>query len=173
MNTKKSHNFGIAILVVVLGLVGIYFYNSSNKSITNNVNTDKGDQMGKVFVEDGEMMKGDSMKDDQMKAGNGAMMSGSYEVYSPEKLSKANTGKVVLFFNAGWCPSCQSVAKELTSTRIVDGLVILSVDYDASTDLKKKYKVTYQHTFVQVDADGKLIKKWSGGDLSNIVNMTK
>jgi hypothetical protein len=36
------------------------------------------------------------------------------------------------------------------------------VNYDNSTALKQKYAVTYQHTFVQVDKDGNLIKKWSG-----------
>jgi hypothetical protein len=36
------------------------------------------------------------------------------------------------------------------------------VDYDNSDELKKKYGVTYQHTLVQVDKDGNLIKKWSG-----------
>ena len=37
-------------------------------------------------------------------------------------------------------------------------------------DLKKKYGVVYQHTFVQVDKDGNLIKKWSGSpNLSSLV----
>jgi len=39
---------------------------------------------------------------------------------------------------------------------------LLKVDYDKSTDLKRKYGVTYQHTFVQVDKGGHLLKKWSG-----------
>ena len=47
-------------------------------------------------------------------------------------------------------------------TSIPEDVHILVVDYDAAQDLKKKYAVTYQHTFVQVDAEGKLLKKWSG-----------
>lgn len=36
------------------------------------------------------------------------------------------------------------------------------VDYDDSDDLKIRYGVTYQHTLVQVDENGKQLKKWSG-----------
>lgn len=86
---------------------------------------------------------------------------GSYQVYEPSKLALANQGQVVLFFNAKWCPDCQRANKNFQSQPIPDGLTILSVDYDKYTDLKKKYGVTYQHTFVQVDANGNQIKKWS------------
>ncbi|MEK7564045.1 MAG: hypothetical protein AAB510_00550 [Patescibacteria group bacterium] len=47
-------------------------------------------------------------------------------------------------------------------SKIPSDLSILDVDYDNSSDLKKKYGVTYQHTFVQVDKDGNMIKKWNG-----------
>lgn len=87
---------------------------------------------------------------------------GSYQIYEPSKLALANQGQVVLFFNAKWCPDCQRANANFQKESIPDGLTILSVDYDKYTDLKKKYGVTYQHTFVQVDASGNQIKKWSG-----------
>ncbi len=74
----------------------------------------------------------------------------------------ADTSAVVLFFNAKWCPSCQQANKSFLNNKVPAGLIILSVDYDTSTELKKKYGVTYQHTFVQVDSNGNMIKKWSG-----------
>jgi hypothetical protein len=50
------------------------------------------------------------------------------------------------------------------------GITILKTDYDSETELKKKYGVTTQHTLVQVDKDGNLIKKWSGSSgLANLV----
>ena len=63
-----------------------------------------------------------------------------------------------------WCPTCISVDKDIKAnlSKIPSGLSILDVNYDNSTALKQKYGVTYQHTFVQVDKDGNLIKKWSG-----------
>jgi thiol-disulfide isomerase/thioredoxin len=93
------------------------------------------------------------------------MKAGSYEAYTPEKVALASpTHDVVLFFRAGWCPTCRAIDADIKASlsKIPASLTILDVNYDASSDLKKKYGVTYQHTFVQVDAGGKLIKKWSG-----------
>ncbi|MDO8626109.1 MAG: thioredoxin family protein [Candidatus Magasanikbacteria bacterium] len=89
---------------------------------------------------------------------------GLYEDYSPAKLTLANTGKVVLFFKASWCPSCRSLDLDILKNlnAIPKDVAILKIDYDSSDDLKKKYGVTYQHTFVQVDAQGQMITKWSG-----------
>jgi thioredoxin-like negative regulator of GroEL len=98
---------------------------------------------------------------------------GSYEVYSPEKIARAATGDVVLFFHASWCPSCRALNNDIEKNRgaIPGELTILKTDYDTETELKKKYGVTSQHTLVQVDTDGNLIKKWSGGSkLTNLVS---
>ena len=98
-------------------------------------------------------------------APEGNLASGSYEIFAPEKLSKANDGKVVLFFKASWCPSCRALDSDIKSSLndIPDGVTILEVDYDTNQDLRKKYGVTTQHTLVQVDSEGNAITKWSGG----------
>ena len=114
---------------------------------------------------DDSMMKKDDAVIDPSAGGAGAMMEkGSYETYAPEKLAKANSGDVVLFFRASWCPTCKAVDADIRANlpAIPGGLTVLDVDYDNSSSLKQKYGVTYQHTFVQVRADGTLIKKWSG-----------
>ncbi len=98
---------------------------------------------------------------------------GTYEVYRPELLERADEGVVVLFFHASWCPSCRGLSANIEANRdaIPAGLTILKLDYDREVELKKKYGVTYQHTLVQVDANGNLIKKWSGGaSLQTIVD---
>jgi thiol-disulfide isomerase/thioredoxin len=89
---------------------------------------------------------------------------GSYESYAPEKVALASgTHSVVLFFRAGWCPTCRAVDGDIKAnlSKIPESLTILDVNYDNSTELKQKYGVTYQHTFVHVAADGTLIKKWT------------
>lgn len=93
-----------------------------------------------------------------------SMAKGSYETYSADKIARAQDGSVVLFFHAGWCPSCRGLGADIEKnmSTIPEKTSILKVDYDTSTELKKKYGVTYQHTLVQVDAQGNLIKKWSG-----------
>lgn len=91
--------------------------------------------------------------------------SGSYELYSPEKITtKSATGKVVLFFKANWCPTCRALDKDIQKnlSDIPLNLTILDVNYDTANELKKKYGVTYQHTMVEVDKDGVAIKKWMG-----------
>lgn len=96
-----------------------------------------------------------------------------YTTYSPELVSQyANQGKkVVLFFHAAWCPTCKAAEKDITEriNEIPNDIVILKVDYDTSSELKKKYNITYQHTFVQVDANGNAITIWNGGDLDDII----
>jgi thioredoxin 1 len=112
--------------------------------------------------ENGAMMK----KEDQAMTGDEAMMkkAGAYAPYDASKLAMANSGDVVLFFKASWCPSCRTLDNNIKANleAIPAGLTILEVDYDSATTLKQKYGVTTQHTLVQVDASGNLIEKWSG-----------
>jgi thioredoxin 1 len=108
--------------------------------------------------------------------GDTMMKAGSYESYSPEKLARAEAGNVVLFFHASWCPSCRGLDSDIQKNTgsIPETVSILKVDYDKETGLRKKYGVTYQHTLVQVDKDGNLIKKWSGSPkLSSLVSEIK
>jgi thiol-disulfide isomerase/thioredoxin len=107
------------------------------------------------------------MGDEKMMGGeHGAMTgkAGSYEPYAPEKLAKAETGKVVLFFRASWCPTCRALDADIRGHlgSIPENVTILELDYDKSDALKQKYKVTTQHTLVQVDAKGDQIKQWKG-----------
>ncbi len=87
---------------------------------------------------------------------------GIFTDYDSAKLANASTSDVVLFFSAPWCPTCKEANIAFNANTPPGGLTLLKVDYDSATELKKKYGVTYQHTFVQVDASGNLIKKWSG-----------
>jgi hypothetical protein len=41
-------------------------------------------------------------------------------------------------------------------------MTLVVVDFDDSESLRIKYGVTIQHTFVQIDDNGELLKKWSG-----------
>lgn len=41
-----------------------------------------------------------------------------------------------------------------------EGFHIFSVDYDKELDFRKKYNVVIQTTFVLVDKEGKLLKRW-------------
>lgn len=178
---------GIALLIIIGG--GLYYTTmtpmSEQMMEKGGAMMEEGEKMmekggdmmgeGEMMKKEGEnMMKGDGAM--MEKAPAGAMMSaGSYEAYAPEKLAKAIDGDVVLFFRASWCPTCKAVHADIlkNASQIPKGVTILDVDYDSSSALKQKYGVTYQHTFVQVDAQGAQIAKWSGSStltslLSNI-----
>lgn len=99
---------------------------------------------------------------------------GIYLPYTSTAVAQAK-GNVVLFFHASWCPTCVAANKDIEAhlKDIPKNLTILKVNYDEATDLKKLYEVTGQHTFVQVDNSGKLIKKWRGGStLSEVIGQT-
>lgn len=68
---------------------------------------------------------------------------------------------MILFFHAPWCPLCRESDKVLEeSFPSLGGAVIwMKVDYDTSTDLKKKYGVTYQDTFILLSKDGEVVSK--------------
>ena len=88
--------------------------------------------------------------------------------YNAENLTKAtaNDGKILIFFHAKWCPYCLGAEKDILSKfdQIPADVSILKADYDTERELKQKYGVTTQHTFVQIDKDGNEITKWVGGD---------
>lgn len=121
-----------------------------------------------VVKTDEAMMKNEMMKkEDQVIGTDDSMIkkAGLYVPYEASKLAMANSGDVVLFFKASWCPSCRTLDSNIKANldTIPSGLTILELDYDTATAFKQQYGVTTQHTLVQVDADGTLIKKWSGG----------
>lgn len=61
--------------------------------------------------------------------------------------------KTILFFHAPWCGDCQAFDKVLREGSIPAGVQILKVDYDSRQDLRQKYGVTKQSTFVELDDD--------------------
>lgn len=69
---------------------------------------------------------------------------------------------VVLFFHADWCPTCRAADEALAGSSVPDGLTVVKVDFDGEQDLRSRYGVTLQHTFVQVDPDGEELARWSG-----------
>jgi len=70
----------------------------------------------------------------------------------------------VLFFKANWCSTCGVADENLASdiSAIPENLTIYKVDFDKENQVRAKYGVTVQHTFVQVDNQGNKLKQWVG-----------
>ncbi|MCY7412520.1 MAG: thioredoxin family protein [Salinibacterium sp.] len=93
-----------------------------------------------------------------------AAFSDRYQPYSEQALSEAGPDDtVVLFFSAAWCGTCKVLRDDIAANQqsIPDGVRILLVDFDDSTELKQKYDVVAQHTLVQADNAGEGIARWN------------
>jgi thioredoxin 1 len=82
--------------------------------------------------------------------------------YEADAATFHESGDVVLFFNASWCPTCKATVDSLEAEGTPAGLTVVGVDFDAATDLRQQYGVTVQHTFVQVDEQGNELAKFTG-----------
>lgn len=105
----------------------------------------------------------DAMEDkgeDEEKMADTSKSSAQYVEYSADAFA-SHTGKQVLFFHAEWCPTCRNweakIKKELSN--LPDGTHIVQADYDAESELKKKYGVTVQSTAVFIDENGEMVSK--------------
>jgi thiol-disulfide isomerase/thioredoxin len=83
---------------------------------------------------------------------------GVYVEYSDDAIARAE-GRVLLFFHAPWCPQCRSVESDILAEGVPAGVTIIKVDFDSRQDLRQRYGVTLQTTFVEVDADGTELQK--------------
>ena len=119
------------------------------------------------------------LKDAHSKSGEEAKKMGSYISVAPADVmakiaSLPASDTKVLFFHASWCATCAATDKSFTEKGIQRaGVDVLKVDYDTSTDLKKKYGVTTQHTFVQVNSKGEMITKWLAGSVVELYKNIK
>jgi len=126
------------------------------------------------------MMSANPMKADPV-VGNelrNAKSSGTKVIFTTLEAAEALAAKqpTVLFFAADWCPYCQADLKDINANGNQLGDVsIVVADYDRAAELKAKYGITVQDTFVQIDASGGQKAIWrSGGEgvdgiLSHIV----
>jgi len=154
----------IVIIVVVVAVLGIRVFTLAQKSPQPNSIMQKNE----VTVP----KKGASMEKIDEK-----MMSSRYAEYSKIAFDKAATTRRVLFFYASWCSTCRPADANFKAneSKIPQDVTLIRVNYnDPETDqeekdLAKKYGVTYQHTYVQIDATGKEITKWNGGQINELI----
>lgn len=166
---KNSKTF-IVVLFVAFIVGGLIFSLQNQKTLSE-------DQMMK---KDEDVMENTDSKMTNSES-DSMMGNNSYIVYKSGVLNEKTNKKRVLFFYANWCPICRPADADIKSkvSDIPANLEIIRVNYDDSdTDkeeksLAKKYGVTYQHTFVQIDGDGNLLQKWSGGNLADILAKVK
>lgn len=175
----------LAILAVTVVGIAIYKYvgtSGSQKEMMKNTedittNYPENTEIDEMIVKD--------QGDDAMEKSEGddakMMANSKYIVYSKDSLASAPKAKRVLYFYANWCPSCKVADADFTEniSKIPEDVSVIRVNYnDSDTDqeereLAKKYAITYQHTFVQIDSAGKEITKWNGGQIEELISNVK
>ncbi len=107
-----------------------------------------------------------------------SQMVGRYVEYKSGTLEMNKDKRRVLYFYANWCPTCRPADANFKANvdKIPEDVVVVRVNYDDSdTDeeeeqLADKYGITYQHTFVEIDGDGKEVQKWNGGAMDELLS---
>lgn len=172
-NKNRGNTVLAIILIVAISVAGYFALRNrgaeENIEVINGGNLSTEENVAENAIPEGVKMEDGTIVTDEDwtgKQGATTKVGGSFENYAPEKISLAKNGEVVLFFHASWCPYCRAAESDINEnvSQIPDGLHILKTDYDKEIALRQKYGVTYQHTFVQVDSSGDLVKKWSGSE---------
>lgn len=140
--------------------------NDEDKNAMMKKDAEKEDAMmdeNQIKKDEGAMMK----KEESMEKEEAMMAVGAYTDHASNNLPAsilADGNTKVLFFHAAWCPTCRNAEAELMQWYADQGfpLTVYKINYDNETDLKSRYGVTYQHTFVKVDGQGNLIQKIQG-----------
>lgn len=104
-----------------------------------------------------------------------------YLEYSNSTLENSVNNRRVLFFYASWCSTCRPADANFKENinKIPENVSLIRVNYnDSDTDLEekdlaKKYGISYQHTFVQIDSEGNEITKWNGGQIDELLSNIK
>jgi thiol-disulfide isomerase/thioredoxin len=184
MNKKAIITISIVVALLVVG-GGMFAYakNQSNKKEQEKMAMEKKD--ADHAMEEEKMKKEEAMteeekmkkEDDSMAKEDAMSKHGSYvtlDDYNKDP-SKYADSKKVYFFHASWCPVCQSIDKEIVAdtSKIPAGVTLIKTDFDSSKDLRQKYGVTAQYTFVQVDNNGNETAQWSATSLQKAIDGIK
>lgn len=143
-----SKNILIVVGVLAVAVIGYFLLSNTNKSQPNSLGTATSQtQVSQPIVEKTDFDK-------------------RFVAYSKDNLEKATkNGKAVIFFHASWCPLCSEAEADLKANweKVPGDVTILKTDYDSSKELKTKYGIVSQDTWVQVDSQGKELTKWNSG----------
>ena len=102
---------------------------------------------------------------------------GGYALFSAEKTKSALLANkdLVLFFAASRDPTDEELDSDIQEhiSRIPENTVILKIDYDTDTVLKKSFNVTEQNTLIFLDKEWKEITRRAVGitTLSQIIDV--
>ena len=151
----------VSVLALALLLTALLVVLVGNKASSPSAKGGESNSSQEIIQQDSSNLTQDVDELAQQSSGaKGSYVSLNDYQSNPEKYTNINK---VYFFHASWCPICQGIDKELQNnpTKVPNGVTIIKTDFDKSTELRQKYGVTTQYTFVQVDANDAQVAKWT------------
>ena len=170
---KKTIIVAVTMAVVVSGSAVAYASTINNRKKANDLHTTtmKRDAEVAAMAKEKATDADAAIHSDVVAKQPNSQAAGSYISLADFNKDPAayNDYKKVLFFHASWCPVCQSIHKEIVAdpTKIPAKTVLIKTDYDTNTALRKTYGVTQQYTFVQLNNNQGLVKKWVAPSLAD------
>lgn len=189
MKNKTLITVLVGTILIIIILAGFFFYSSQN---TNEAMMQIDQKAGNSIQQSGSSAENEKMELNKESSSTGSSMakndsndqmsdtklqSTRYSEFDQVTFDKYSQNKKVLFFYASWCPTCRPADSDFEKNKnnIPDDITVIRVNYndpdtdDAEKALASKYGVTYQHTYVQIDSQGKQIAKWNGGGLNELL----
>lgn len=167
-----TNKLTMAIIGIIIVAASAYAYQSTKNPKSQNENT----------ANDETAMKNETLTKNPVDTDSQSITDktptadqpGSYQEYDQRSFESQSKTKRVLFFHANWCSTCKSANQEFTQnlSKIPTDVTLFKTDYDTEKNLKKKYNITYQHTFVLVDENGNELTKWNGGGINELIANT-
>ncbi len=166
---------------IVIGIVLVIFIVFGGLIIVNNQSNSKSSDAEQMVNEETSAKEdsraGSINSEVDKKNGAGSIEGERYVEYSKTYLDQEVQSRRVLYFYASWCPTCRPADTDFKANKnkIPEDVVVFRVNYnDTDTDqeekeLAKKYAITYQHTFVQIDESGNEITRWNGGKTEELL----
>ena len=162
---SRNNKLGIVTLLILFTGIGLFMMSQTSKNDS---------PQSSLEVNPSPAQTGHTLETPEVQL---EVAASSYQEFSETALSDSDDKRRVLFFYANWCPTCKAAEQDIQENidELPDDVVIIRVNYnDTNTnenekELARKYAITYQHTFVQIDAENNAIKTWNGGQLKEII----
>lgn len=163
---KSSWTIGVIVVVLLIVAGGVLLFTGNGSQADTGV--PQAETVTQVTPTVGTAVQADSGRE-------------RYVPFTEAAFAAAVSGRRVLFFYASWCPTCRPADADLQqrTADIPADVTVIRVNYnDPDTDQEEKelartYGITYQHTFVQIDAAGKKVTTWNGGQTAELLSNIK
>ena len=154
---NKRNGIIIILILGIIGIITVYFKLNTPEP----TNFDPKNMQNLMQIKPGESNKnsGDFITKDEYH----------------KNIDKYKNRKLIYFFKTDWCFACKVVSADARANLnlIPSNVVFVELDFDTENELRERYQVTVQTTFVHVDKDGNKINMWRADNIKDALRGIK